>query len=342
MCEADETLEISLLTERRPKRALPTHDRISRQSVLPVWYVMRPRRFWGPLALQAHGLVCRLRTGDGKGRIWHSTYYTMPDRWDGLQVVTVADTVYERFPQLFRGARYGWFRDHKRKCIHAAHAVICISETTRQDALAEYGLSPSITSVVPLACSKVFRRLGPEEGHSEGIGGPFLLYVGGRGIHKNFGRLIEAYSTWDLRHEVALVVVGGAWSRTEARLLSELRVRDRVRLLTRIDDQRLCELYNQAVALVYPSLYEGFGIPLVEAMSSGCPIAASCIPSTREVAGELPIYFEPTDLDSIRGALDQVLREGEDSRRIEAGIARARVYSWDETAKGTLDVYRGL
>jgi glycosyltransferase involved in cell wall biosynthesis len=240
---------------------------------------------------------------------------------------------------LFQGAGYRRFRDYKRQCIHAADAVICISETTRQDLLDEYGLSPAVAFVVPLACSEVFRELGPNEEYSGGVEGPFLLYVGGRGIHKNFGRLIEAYSTWSLCHEVSLVVVGSSWSRSEIHDLAEAGVRDEVRLLADVSDRRLRQLYNHALALVYPSLYEGFGIPLLEAMSCGCPVIASRIPSTLEVAGRYALYFEPTEVEDLRTALDQALYRGREPWRVALGTALVRQYSWDETATRTLGVY---
>jgi alpha-1,3-rhamnosyl/mannosyltransferase len=104
----------------------------------------------------------------------------------------------------------------------------------------------------------------------------------------------------------------------------------------------LLRLYNQAVALVYPSLYEGFGIPLLEAMACGCPVIASRIPSTVEVAGEQPIYFEPVHLESLLAAFDLALAEGRNSERVRTGLEHAQDFSWDKTSSQVLEVYHAL
>ena len=134
--------------------------------------------------------------------------------------------------------------------------------------------------------------------------------MGTRGQHKNFLLLLEAYARWDRRSELSLVAVGAPWSNDEVHHLEIRGVSDRVHLLTDVDDERLCRLYNCAAALVYPSLYEGFGVPLLEAMACGCPIIASRIPSTIEVAGECPIYVEPTEPEDLIEAFDTAVAEG--------------------------------
>ena len=113
-------------------------------------------------------------------------------------------------------------------------------------------------------------------------------------------------------------------------------------MLQHIDDADLCRLYNQAAAFVYPSLYEGFGIPLLEAMACGCPIIASQIPSTAEVAADCPIYFAATDEGSLLEAMDIAVTEGRNSARVHYGLERARRYSWDMTARKILETYQSL
>ena len=172
---------------------------------------------------------------------------------------------------------------------------------------------------------------------------PFLLYVGIRSPYKNFGMLIQAYSKWRRRKEVALVLVGARpWSDDERRQLAQLQIQDRVHLLQDADDETLCRLYNSAAAFVFPSLYEGFGIPLLEAMACGCPIIASRIPSTIEVAGDCSIYFDPMEEDDLLNALDIALFEGRNSGRIQAGLERVKFYSWDKTAAQILKIYRSV
>jgi glycosyltransferase involved in cell wall biosynthesis len=148
---------------------------------------------------------------------------------------------------------------------------------------------------------------------------------------------------WSKKNDVALVLVGGRqWSDNEQKRLTELGIQGRVHILENVTDQTLCYLYNKAVGFVYPSLYEGFGIPLLEAMACGCPIVASRIPSTIEVAGDCLIYFDPASADELVSALDVVLSEGRNSERVHAGLERVKTYSWDKTAAETLKVYRAV
>lgn len=339
MCELDDSLSVTLVTQGRCAHALPAHRRITRRAIPHIERYLRPGRLWRPIIPWARRVAIWACLGHAKGRIWHSTYYTRPVHWDGVQVVTVVDMVHERFPNLFVGVRHDQFREQKRRCVLSADAVICISETTRQDVLQYYDIDVRLTYVIPLAYSDVF---APLDNAQVPLARPFLLYVGRRHAYKQFWLLVETYARWMLHTEVSLAVVGPPWSLDEQRRLTELGVVERVHLLPDVSDGVLCALYNQAVAFVYPSLYEGFGIPLLEAMACGCPVVASKIPSTIEVAGQCPIYFEPGRQESLRAALDRALLEGRDVQRTRLGRERVCRYSWDETAKRTLGVYRAL
>ena len=344
-CDFEPSLRVMLLTESgRLKQSVPSHSRIEHRVIPRLERYVRPRRLWTPLLAGVQRLLRRLWAGDGNGRIWHSTYYTLPEKWKGPQVVTIHDMIFERFADLFNSPGCDRVREQKRRCVHAADAVICVSDTTREDACAFYGLNRSRVRVVPLGHSSVFRQ--KEKGESlvqPPTSRPFILYVGDRSHYKNFRGLLKAYSKWPARRELDLVVVSSkGWSDAERRCLSDLGIARHVRLLTSVEDRGLCDLYNQAVAFVYPSLYEGFGIPLLEAMACGCPIVASRIPSTEEVAGSCPIYFDARDVESMVPALNAALTEGRNSPRCHRGLARAGKYSCDLTARGMLDVYYEL
>src|ERR1043166_2861453 len=133
-----------------------------------------------------------------------------------------------------------------------------------------------------------------------------------------------------------------SWTSDEKRRLDDLGLASRVQVLTNIDDEHLRRLYSRAAAFVYPSLYEGFGIPLLEAMACGFPVISSDIPSSREVAEDCAAYFDPTSAEDLRAVLDKVVTEGADPNRRVAEIARAESFSWNETARQTLEVYRSL
>jgi glycosyltransferase involved in cell wall biosynthesis len=344
MCVKDPTLQVALLTSGCPGGELPRHSRIRHVRIPAVERVLRPGRLWRRLAPRVSALARRAVVGEARGRIWHSTYYTRPLGWAGPFVVTAVDMIQERFPELF-GRDGGEIRRRKRACLEAADAIVAISETTKKDIEEFYPRAAGRVRVVPLGCGRTFLRRGDLDGRSVGRAAerPFLLYVGIRSRYKNTDLLLRAYEAWRHRPEVELVVVGRPWSQAEQEELVALSIADRVHLLGYIDDEQLGALYRRAVALVYPSLYEGFGLPLLEAMASGCPVVASRIPSTVEVAGDCPIYFEPPgSVDTIVAALDAALMQGREPECLQRGHERADAYSWERTAQLTLDVYASL
>lgn len=343
MCQADDTLNITLLMMGQSQQALPHHPHIHIRSAPQIERLLRPHLVWRYPVRMLKEWWLRLSIEGTRGKIWHSTYYTMPKIWRGATVVTVADMIYELFPGLFNTIGSERLRRQKRRCVLSADAVISISETTRADLQHFYGIDSDKVWVVPLSYSNTFRRLPSLVERAESpVSGRFLLYVGSRAHYKNFKQLVEAFSLWKHRREVSLVVVGGEWTPDEMKTLTELGIYDRVRLLNKVDDEALCYLYNMAVAFVCPSLYEGFGIPLLEAMACGCPVVASRIPSTIEVAGDCPVYFNLGETDDLMLALDKVLLEGRDSQRCLAGLERVKGFSWERTAEQTLEVYRSL
>lgn len=343
MCQIDPALQITLFTSGRCRQKLPTHPGIRHLALFPVDDLLRPRRFWRPIQKPARGLVQRTILDSSKGAVWHSTYYTMPMSWTGPTVTTVYDMIHERYPDLFPGGHNERLRQQKRSSVRSADKVICISEATLKDVQNCYGIDSVKLQAVPLAYNQNFRRLETSDCSQKlDSNKPFLLYVGRRDSYKNFKTLLQAYCVWQRRSRVDLLVVGPDWSDQERKWLADMECAKQVRLLSGIDDQLLVCLYNHAMAFIYPSLFEGFGIPLLEAMACGCPVVASRIPSTLEVAGEHPFYFEPTDVDELLAALDAAIFEGRLPSRVESGVMRAQQYSWDKTAKKTHQVYRSL
>lgn len=351
MCDLDSSLLVTLFTDGSLAQSLPEHDRIRHRAAPAVRRSIRTRGAWRlvldpvrrlarPVWASVRGLWMRSE----RDAIWHSTYYTEPKSWHGFRVVTVYDMIHERLPNLFGEPMDERARQEKRRCIQHADLVVCISESTRQDVMEICGLDPAGIHVVPPAHSAGFRP--PEMSDCrvpDSIPFPFLLYVGSRSPYKNFGGLLRAYSTWAHREEVSLAVVGRPWSTSERNQLADAGVEDLVHQCSEVDDEGLCQLYGLAAALVYPSLYEGFGIPLLEAMACGCPIIASHIPSTVEVAGDLPVYFEISDgVEGIQAAFDSALTRGKDEELVEWGLEAVKGFSWDRSASQMLDLYRSL
>ena len=344
VCSLDDGVEMTLFTTGPLIQQLPSHPRIRHLQSRDLTPYLRPAALWRPFEERAKQAWFSLSVGSGRGRIWHSTYFTRPpETWKGLQVVTMPDMIYERFPDLFTGAGSDRFREQRKQCVLAADAVLCISDATRRDVQEFYQMDGDRLHVIHLACSDFFRPLPTGDLAQKGDARPpFFLYVGSRAHYKNFQGLLKAYSKWSGRSSVRLLVVGPPWTSEEGRLLSELGISGQVELLTDVRDEALCTLYNQAMAFIYPSLYEGFGIPLLEAMACGCPVIASRIPSTVEIAGDCCIYFELDSTDSLIDALDRAVSEGRDGATARAGLVHAKRFSWEKTARETLAVYRSL
>jgi glycosyltransferase involved in cell wall biosynthesis len=350
ICEMEPSLRITLFTDGPLMQPLPVHPHIQIRSAPPV---RRSPHAMGSLKTLLYpvrrtgsrlwNLMRSAWIGHGRGQIWHSTFYTLPAAWEGKQVVTVHDMILERFPDLYNSPLDRVAMDQKRRCISQADAILCNSETTRQELIAfHHPISPGIY-VTPLACSDKFTRL-PVSDAELGFSciRPYLLYIGNRVHYKNFSMLLDTFQAWKYRSQYDLAVVGAPWEVPELKILEKYGLLDHVHLLTSVDDQQLCKLYNRAATLVYPSLYEGFGITLLEAMACGCPIVASKIPSTIEVAGDYPTYFDLSLAGSLEQALEIELERGRDPERQKWGFEQVKQFTWEQTARKTLDVYRTL
>lgn len=340
MCQMDDATEIHLLTNQRHGYGLGLHPHLQMIPLNPpLDRLIRPRYIFQPITTWMTNRIKQRATRELRRMIWHPTYYTLLPDWRGPVVITVHDMLYEMFPQTFRRLDDRFFRQQKQRCVQQADAVICISETTAQHLQSYINVPRDKIVVIPLAYSTAFRVLKET---SAPVHRPYLLYIGGRRAYKNFDRLLESYRRWRYKEEVALVVVGNPWSPQEKQQISTYDLEGYILRMNPVDDTQLAHLYNQALAFVYPSLYEGFGIPLLEAAACGCPVIASDIPSSREVLGDVPIYFDPQDTDSLIDAMDVAVAEARTSSRTERGLLRAQQYSWDRCARQTLEVYRAL
>jgi len=277
--------------------------------------------------------------------IVHETYYSA-DAFapkGACRVITVYDMIYERFPSEFSG---GQLTAAKKIAVSRADHVVCISESTRRDLIEILGIDADRVSVVYLGYDELPLSVlaSGELRHHEGTS-PFLLYVGSRGGYKNFGSLLRAFASSSFLRDNFTVVCfgGGTFVSEELSLIRELNLADtQVRHLGG-GDEVLARLYQQAAAFVCPSRYEGFGIPLLEAMSLGCPVICSNTSSIPEVVGDAGEYFDPGDLESMRAAIESVLESR--ARRdelVKKGYARCVLFSWARCAQETLTIYRSL
>jgi glycosyltransferase involved in cell wall biosynthesis len=272
--------------------------------------------------------------------IVHETYYSQACRGRGrVRVMTLHDMIHELFPRDFPDSAQVTAAKHA--AVRRADHIICVSETTRQDAIRLLGIAPERSSVIYLGCSldKPVAATTPEA-----TPGPCILYVGVRSGYKNFLVLLEAFAaSKSLPPTVDLVAFGGRpFSADERRRIEELGVAGRVRQMTGSD--RLLEAhYRAALAFVYPSRYEGFGIPPLEAMAVGCPVACSDAGSIREVVGDAGAYFQPDDVQGLRAILERLADDRAYAAQLRArGFAQIKKYSWESCAQETLQLYEQL
>ncbi|MCP5047355.1 MAG: glycosyltransferase family 4 protein [bacterium] len=281
-----------------------------------------------------------------KPGIFHPTDYSRSVyHWKTSPVVlTVYDMIPERFPEFFQDL--GHFSRIKEKCIRRADKIIAISQSTKQDILNYYDIDESKIHVVYLGV--------PDSGVGNGTGvswantrfaTPYILYVGTRKRgHKNFKTLLQAFaSNKNLTEHAHLVCFGGgAFTKEETEAIAKQGCAGKVFQLTG-DDDLLAELYKGAELFVYPSLYEGFGLPPLEAMTYNCPVTAAKAASIPEVLGDAALYFDPTDPASISSSMERLLLDRSYAEAlIKIGASQAGKYSWSEMADQTLKVYKNL
>jgi glycosyltransferase involved in cell wall biosynthesis len=322
----------------------PRHQNAYLREVDPAlvvgWYSRHRRRPSWPLALTIKAVqgyaVARFRPD-----IVHETYFFGPlvQAPRALRVLTIYDMIHERFPALFDAGN----PDSRAKlaAAHRADHVICISESTRRDLMELMASPASKITVTHLGASlRPPARPGPAAAGER----PYLLYVGERGGYKNFSGLIEALEGSPMLRELQVVCCGGGpikdseWAAIDRCGLMRERFTHRV-----ADDAVLASLYAGAACFVYPSLYEGFGIPPLEAMQCGCPVACSNTGSLPEVVGNAAATFNPHDAGAIRGALESVVGSPARTAELRAlGHQRAQGFSWDRCASETLAAYHAL
>lgn len=274
----------------------------------------------------------------GRMDIYHPTLYrALPwVRRRGV-VATHHDCTHERFPHLFPNAAS--IVATKRRLFAQADAIICVSESSRSDLLRFYDVAQNKTHVVHHG----FTPFGPGLGQGEvETSTPYLLYVGSRASYKNFGLLLEAFSRSDLSGSYRLLAVGGgAFTAQEQEQIASLQLTGSIALVPKADDATLARAYRDAALFVYPSIYEGFGFPPLEAMSMGCPVLVNRTSSLPEICGDAAFYFDSSDPDDLRQCLRTIVddKQGIASKR-KLGEQQVKRYDWSRCAHGTLAIYR--
>jgi len=258
------------------------------------------------------------------------------------QIITVHDILPIKYPESCPKMRY-YFYYSLPTLLNNSQAIICISENTKQDIIAYHGIKDKPIYVIYGGLNR--QRFYPRENGTVqkqyGLTN-YLLYIGDLRPYKNLERSLEAFARLNLK-EFKFVIGGKKDPRFFPRVekkMDDLLLKDRVVFLDYVPEENLPHLYSEAAAFVFPSLYEGFGLPPLEAMACGCPVIISNAASLPEVCGDAAYYVDPYNVESIaegiyRVLTDEVLR----SNLIEKGLERAKLFSWEKSAKEHLKVF---
>ncbi|WP_300026570.1 glycosyltransferase family 1 protein [uncultured Maribacter sp.] len=272
--------------------------------------------------------------------IFHSSYYRYSKNSKHLNVTTVHDFTYEHF---FTGIQLYAHTNQKRKALAHSDGIICVSENTKRDMLHFFPeLAEKKTIVIPHGVGKHFYQIDKKDlsGKDYFNGRPFILYVGDRkAIYKNFKLTVRASKLSGL----PLAIIGGSplTEKEQTYINSKLKADDYVHF-NGVSNAELNEFYNKALCLVYPSSYEGFGLPLLEAQSAGCPIIAMNTSSIPEVVEESGILLEEESPELIASHIKLLLDEDYRNDLVTKGLENVKRFTWKNTFQKTFDFYKEL
>jgi len=306
--------------------------------------ILDSRERWDQISLPVSLLLQRID-------VYHATGLVAPVLAPCPVVLTLYDLTFLMFPHLHDPISQSYLARWVPRSVHRATHLIAISETTKRDAIKHWNLPPSRITVIPLGVHPRF-RLSRENDTVENVlrqynlpsRKNYILFVGTLEPRKNLVRLIHAYGSLVRNHACnhQLVLCGRkGWLYDEIfTAVADAGLREKVVFAQNIPDEALPHVYRGSVAFVYPSLYEGFGLPVLEAMACGTPVITSNVSSLPEVVGESALLIDPTDTKQIAQAMKRVCSDPElRSDLAERGLARSSEFSWRTTAEQTMRVY---
>ncbi|HEY7502291.1 MAG TPA: glycosyltransferase family 1 protein [Vicinamibacterales bacterium] len=284
--------------------------------------------------------------------LFHSPHYVLSPLTPCKSVVTIHDCIHLRFPQyLPNRLGYAYARSFLWVATHRSDRIVTVSEASKRDILEYFRVPPEKIDVIYNGIDERFGNMPPDEDvvrvrDRYQLDGPFILYAGNIKPHKNLGRLIEAFhilrGSGSEFEQVKLVIIGDEIAKYAAlrHAVHRYKLHKHVRFFGFVPSTTLAILYRLAAVFVFPSLYEGFGLPPLEAMASGTPVITSNVSSLPEVVGDAAILIDPLQPEAIADALKRVLSDADlrgDLRR--RGFARARQFSWERSVRRVREIY---
>lgn len=259
--------------------------------------------------------------------LYSPTHHALPRA--GRQVITIHDLICLRFPKQHR-MQYWYFRYLLPGILKRCTAVFTVSETTRRDIAEHYGFPLERIHVVPNGVDSA--RFAPQAGEPKTSGEPYLLMVGARYPHKNVQEVLSVGSLWSGKYKLVVASCGGEYRAQLEAQATSLGLLDRIEFLDYVDDARLRQLYREAAALLYPSHWEGFGIPPLEALASGTQVIAADIPVLREVLGDAAQFVSLGSPSSWEVAIAGLEDASAESSRKQAASAVLEKFTWERSA----------
>lgn len=278
----------------------------------------------------------------------HATNFFLPPVKSARRVLSVHDISFTSCPEWVDARVVKPYAEHMMRFCDRADAILVFSEFTKMEVVSKYGTLPEKVHVTPHGIRQDWCSCDSEQARkivaSSGIDGPYILFVGTIEERKNIHGILEAFEQLgDLPHK--LVLVGGmGWMSTPfEEIVLKRGLKDRVVLPGYVHADSLPAFYKAAEAFVFPSLYEGFGFPVLEAFSSDCPVITSNDTSLPGVGGDAAIYVDPMNPEELAKAIRSVVTDSALANDLrKKGRARVKEFSWDRTAQMTLDVYRSV
>jgi glycosyltransferase involved in cell wall biosynthesis len=282
--------------------------------------------------------------------LFHAPHYVLPPLTPCRSVVTIHDCIHLRFPQYLPSRLgYAYARSSMWVATHRSSRVLTVSEASKRDILKYFHIPEAKVDVIYNGIDERFWS-PPDAAHVDRIreryqlDGRFVLYAGNIKPHKNIERLIEAFHTLKQHgfDDVKLLIIGDEISKyaTLRRAVHRYKLHKHVRFFGFVPDQTLAVLYRLAALFVFPSLYEGFGLPPLEAMASGTPVITSNVSSLPEVVGDAALLIDPYEPDAIAAAIERLLTDARLCEDLRArGLKRARQFSWDQSVQRIRAIY---
>lgn len=299
--------------------------------------VVKPSKLWTQIGLPIH-----LITTSRKPDVFLTLTHYGPRFSRIPTIVSVMDLSYLHYPQTFKKNDLYQLTKWTEYSVKKAKKVITISNSSKNDIIKYYKVRPEKVKVVHLGLKNLSMNAPSEKDLKEfGVNQKFILFVGTLQPRKNISRLIEAFSRLpkEISSDHQLVIIGKkGWLYEDILSAPEkYNVKDKVVFLDYISDEDLPNFYRKAEVFVLPSLYEGFGLPVLEAMRYGCPVITSNVSSLPEAGGDAAQYFEPEDVDDIKKSIEKVLTDSAlREKMIERGREHYKKFTWEKAAKEVL------